>query len=77
MLSYCLRCRRNTESKNTIKNGRLMVLSNRVVCNGKKLRFIKNQEGSELLSSLTGVKVLILRDMFGLIMLIEGSTVLI
>ena len=54
-----------------------MVLSNRVVCNGKKLRFIKNQEGSELLSSLTGVKVLILRDMFGLIMLIEGSTVLI
>ena len=41
MLSYCLKCRKNTESKNpkvlTTKNGRIMHLSKYVVCNSKKL----------------------------------------
>ena len=36
MLSYCLKCRRSTESKNPkiarTENGRIMLLSNCVVC---------------------------------------------
>ena len=36
MLSYCLKCRKNTESKNQkfikTKNGRIMVLSKCVAC---------------------------------------------
>ena len=59
MLSYCLKCRKNTESKNPkvvkTKNGRIMLLSKCVVCNSKKSKFIKEQEASELLGSL-GIK---------------------
>ena len=59
MLSYCLKCRKSTESKNPkivrTENGRIMLLSNCVVCNSKKSKFIKEQEASELLSSL-GIK---------------------
>ena len=54
MLSYCLKCRKNTESKNPkvvqTKNGIIMLLSTCVVCNSKKS--IKEQEASGLLSSL-------------------------
>ena len=50
MLSYCLKCRKNTESKNPklarTKNGRKMVLSKCEVCDGKKSKFIKKQEAS-------------------------------
>ena len=56
MLSYCLKCRKNTESKNPkvarTKNGRIMLLSKRAVCDSKKSKFIKQQEASGLLSSL-------------------------
>ena len=56
MLSYCFICEKETESKNStvvkINNGRIMLLSNCVVCNRKKSRFIKKQEVSWLLSSL-------------------------
>ena len=39
MLSYCLKCRKNTERKNPKpKNGRLMLLSKCAVCNSKKLK---------------------------------------
>ena len=60
MLSYCLKCRKNTESKNPIvtrkKNpGRIVLLSKCAVCDSKKLKFIKEQEASGLLSSL-GIK---------------------
>ena len=60
MLSYyCLKCRKNTESKNPKvarrKNGRIMFLSNCVVCNSKKSKFLKQQEASGLLSSF-GIK---------------------
>ena len=59
MLSYCLKCRKSTESKNPkivrTEKGRIMLLSNCVVCNSKKSKFIKEQEASELLSSL-GIK---------------------
>ena len=56
MLSYfCLKCRKNTESKNPklakTKNGR-MLLPECVVSDSKKSKFIKQQETSGLLSSL-------------------------
>ena len=58
-MSYCLKCRKNTESKNPevvrTKNGRIMLLSKYVVCNSKKSEFLKEQEASGLLSSL-GIK---------------------
>ena len=66
MLSYCLKCRKNTKSKNSkfakTKNGRIMLLSKCTVCSSKKLKFIKEQEGKELLSKLRGNKVPILGD---------------
>ena len=60
MLLYCLKCRKNTESKNlkvvkTKKTGRIMLLSKCAVCDIKKSKFIKEQEASGLLSSL-GIK---------------------
>ena len=55
-MSYCLKCRKSTESKNLktvkIKNVRIMLSSNCVVCGSKKSRFFKAQEASGLLSSL-------------------------
>ena len=56
MLSYCLKCRKNTESKNlklaVTKNGLIMLLPKCAVCDSKKSKFIKEQEASRLLSSL-------------------------
>ena len=56
MLSYCLKCRKNTGSKNPkvvrTKNGRIMLLSKCAVCNSKKSKFIKKPEARRLLSSL-------------------------
>ena len=61
MLSYCLKCRKNTESKNPkvarTKNGRMMVLAKCTVSDSKKSKFVKQQEASGLLSSL-GIKTL-------------------
>ena len=56
MLSYYLKCRKNTESKNLKvarpKNGRIMLLTKFAVCDNKKLKFIKEREASRLFSSL-------------------------
>ena len=56
MLSYCLKCRKNTDSKTPkvvwTKNGRIMLLSKCAVCNSKKSRLIKEQELIELLNGL-------------------------
>ena len=66
MLSYCLKSRKNTESKNPkvvrTKNGRIILLSRFAVCNSKKLKFLKEQEARGLLSNLLGIKVPILSD---------------
>ena len=55
MLSYCLKCRKNAESKNPevvrTKNGRIMLLSKCVVCNSKKSKFLKEQVTKELLGN--------------------------
>ena len=54
MLSYCLKCRKNIESKNQkcvrTKNGR-MLLSKRTVGVSKKLKFVKEWMFSRLLSN--------------------------
>ena len=60
MLSYyCLKCGKNTESKNRKvarrKNGRIILLSKCAVCDSKKPKFIKEQQTSGLLNSL-GIK---------------------
>ena len=45
MLSYCLKCRKKTESKNPkfgkTKNRRMMLSPNCAVCSSKELEFIK------------------------------------
>ena len=56
MLLNCLKCWKNTESKNPkvgrTKNGWIILLSKCAVCDSKKGKFIKQQKGSGLLSSL-------------------------
>ena len=47
MLSYCLKYRKNTESKNPnvvrTKKRRIMLLSKCLVCNNKKSKLLKEQ----------------------------------
>ena len=62
---YCLKCRKNTESKNPkgarTKNGRIMLISNCVVYVSKKSKLIKQQEASGLLSG-SGIKILLSKN---------------
>ena len=55
MLSYCLKCRRNTESINPkvskTTNSKAMILSTCAICGSKKSKFIKQQE-AKVLSNL-------------------------
>ena len=58
MKSYCLKCRKNTEYKNSKRisktsNGRTMILSKCAICDGKKSKFSKTQEAKGLLSNLS------------------------
>ena len=66
MLSYCLKCRKNTESRNPkvvrTKNGRIMLVSRCSVCNSKKSEFLKEKIAKGLVSSLTGIKLRVLSD---------------
>ena len=56
MLSYCLKCKKNTESINQkvskTTNGEAMILSTCAICGSKKSKFIKEQQAKELLSNL-------------------------
>ena len=56
MLSYCLKCKKNTESINPkvskTSNGKTMVLSKCAICDSKKSKFIKEQQAKRLLSNL-------------------------
>ena len=56
MLSYCLKCKRNTESINPnvskIINGKAIILSTCAIYGSKKSKFIKQQEAKGLLSNL-------------------------
>ena len=60
ILYYCLKCRKNTESKNPkvarTKNRRIMLFSNCVICDSKKRNFSNSKKlVCGLLSSL-GIK---------------------
>ena len=56
MLSYCLKCKKNTESKNPkvskTTNGKMMILSKCTISGSKKSKFIKEQQAKGLLSNL-------------------------
>ena len=56
MLSYCLKCKKNTESINPkvskTTNGKTMTLSKYAICGSKKSKFIKEQQAKGLLSNL-------------------------
>ena len=56
MLSYCFKCRKNTESINPkvpkTTNGKAIILSTCAICCSKKSKFIKQQEAKGLLSNL-------------------------
>ena len=56
MVSYCLKCKKNTESINPkvskITNGKTMILSKCAICSSKKSKFIKEQQAKGLLSNL-------------------------
>ena len=56
MSSYFLKCRKNTENKNQrvskTSNNKIMLSSKCALCFTKKLRFIKKQEASGILSKL-------------------------
>ena len=67
MLSYCLKCGNNTESKNPkvirTKNGRIMILSKCTVWNSKISKFIKEPEAIGILYKLTDIQILIVSDL--------------
>ena len=56
MLSYCLKCKKNTESINPkvskTTNGKTMILSKCAICGSEKSKFIKQQQAKGLLSNL-------------------------
>ena len=62
MLSYWLKCKKNTESINpkisTTSNGKTMILLKCAICGSKKSNFIKKQEAKGLLSNL-GIRTLL------------------
>ena len=68
MLSYCLKCRKNTESKNLkavrTKDRRKILLPKSAVCNSNLItvEFLKDQEAKGILGNLLGAKILILGD---------------
>ena len=70
MLSYCLKCRSNTEIENPRvakkQNGKPILLSKCTVCGSKKLRFINKQEAGGALLGCKSLlnKIPILRVIF-------------
>ena len=56
MLSYCLKCKINTESINPkiskATNGKAIILSTCAICGSEKPKFIKQQEAKGLLRNL-------------------------
>ena len=56
MLSYYLKCKKNTESINPrvskTSNGKTMILSKCAICGTEKSKFIKEKQAKQLLSNL-------------------------
>ena len=73
MLSYYLKCRKNTKNINPkiseIRNGKTMIISNCAICGSKKSKFIKKQEAYGLLITLE-TKIPLLGKCFVLIVII-------
>ena len=67
MLPYCLKHRKNTESKDPkvarTKNGKIMLLSKFAVCDSKKIKSIREKEANGLLGSL-GIKTILRKTPF-------------
>ena len=59
MLTYCVKCRKNTENLNSkvhkTKNNRLIMRTKCAECGINKSGFVKEQEAKELLNNL-GIK---------------------
>ena len=59
MLTYCLKCKKNTKNTDAkmmkTKNGRFMLSSKCVACGTKKSKFMKEQEAGGFLSNI-GIK---------------------
>ena len=57
MLSYCLKCKKNTESGNPralkTSSGKTMILAKCAICNIRKSKFTKMQEASGILSAVS------------------------
>ena len=57
MLSYCLKCKKSTESidpnVSATSNVKTMILSKCAICGAKKSKFFKEQETKGLLSNLS------------------------
>ena len=53
MLSYCLKCKKNTESINPkvskTTNGKTMILSKCAIYGSKKSKFIKEQQAKKII----------------------------
>ena len=53
MLSYCLKCKRNTESidpkVSVTSNGKTMILSKCAICGTKKSKFIKKTRSKRII----------------------------
>ena len=60
MLSYCLKCKKSTESINPrvskTTSGKTVMLSKFAICSNKKSKFIKEQQAKGLLSNL-GIRI--------------------
>ena len=56
MKTYCLKCKKDTDNIDPkmfrTKNNRLLMQSKCSVCKNKKSRFVKQQDGTGLLSNL-------------------------
>ena len=78
MLSYCLKCKKNTESLNPrvlkSRHGKTMIVSKRAICSSRKSKFIKNQEASGILSRV-GIKTSLSRILLHFLSLISLSAV--
>ena len=65
MLSNCLKCRKNRESKNPIvvrtKNGTIMNQSKCAVFKSKNLKFLEEKQAKGVFGNLLGVKVPIIK----------------
>ena len=62
MLTYCLKCKRNTKNKDAkmikTKNGRVALSSKCAVYDSKKSRYMKEQDASGTLS-IVGIRTLL------------------